>query len=230
MAEEDIFIVKSDGTRQPFEAKKLNASLAKAGASEEVREKIVRHIAGEVRNGMSTSDIYRHAFELLHKFEQPVATRYSLKRAVAKLGPTGFPFEHFISDIFQKKGFETMTDQIVKGHCTSHEMDVVAWNESALIMAEAKFHHEFGMKSDVKVALYIKARFDDLYSEKFSYGGKERTLTEGLLITNTNFTDKAIEYSACAGVRLIGWNYPEKGNLHDMIIESGVFPHSSSNV
>lgn len=227
MTSNSIFVVKADGTRQAFETNKLNNSLIKAGASGEVREKIVHHISGEIKDGMSTNDIYRHAFELLHKFEQPIATRYSLKRAVAKLGPTGFPFEHFISDIFQKKGFETMTDQIVKGHCTSHEMDVVAWNPERLIMAEAKFHHEFGMKSDVKVALYIKARFDDLRGMKFVYG-KERELDEGLLITNTNFTEKAIEYSECAGVRLIGWNYPTKGNLHDMIIESGVYPHSSN--
>jgi len=222
----EIFVVKADGTRQPFEISKLNTSLLKAGASQETRDKIVRHITGEIKDGMSTNDIYRHAFELLHKFEQPVATRYSLKRAVAELGPTGFPFEHFIADIFQKKGFETLTDQSVKGRCTEHEMDIVAWTTEKLIMAEAKFHHEFGMKSDVKVALYIKARFDDLYSQKFSYGGRERALDEGLLVTNTNFTVKAIEYSACAGVRLIGWNYPEKGNLHDMIIESGAYPHS----
>ena len=222
----EIFVVKADGTRQPFEISKLNTSLLKAGASQETRDKIVRHITGEIKDGMSTNDIYRHAFELLHKFEQPVATRYSLKRAVAELGPTGFPFEHFIADIFQKKGFETLTDQSVKGRCTEHEMDIVAWTTEKLIMAEAKFHHEFGMKSDVKVALYIKARFDDLYSQKFSYGGRERALDEGLLVTNTNFTVKAIEYSACAGVRLIGWNYPERGNLHDMIIESGVYPHS----
>ena len=222
----EIFVVKADGTRQPFEVGKLNTSLLKAGASQKMREKIVQHIGGEIQNGMSTADIYHHAFELLHKVEQPVAVRYSLKRAVAELGPTGFPFEHFIADIFQKKGFETMTDQMVKGRCTEHEMDIVAWTTEKLIMAEAKFHHEFGMKSDVKVALYIKARFDDLYSQKFSYGGRERALDEGLLVTNTNFTVKAIEYSACAGVRLIGWNYPEKGNLHDMIIESGAYPHS----
>lgn len=224
----EIFVVKADGTRELFEERKLNDSLIKAGASGEAREKIVRHIAGEVKNEMSTTDIYRHAFDLLHKFDQPIAKRYSLKRAMAALGPTGFPFEHFISDIFKAQGFETLTDQIVKGHCTDHEMDVVAWNAERLIMAEAKFHHEFGLKSDVKVALYIKSRFDDLYSEKFLYGGKERALTEGLLITNTNFTDKAIEYSVCAGVRLVGWNYPGHGNLHDMIIQSGVYPHSSN--
>lgn len=221
----EIFVVKSDGTRQVFEERKLAESLLKAGAGGETREKIVRHIAGEVKDGMSTSDIYRHAFDLLHKFDQPIVKRYSLKRAMAALGPTGFPFEHFIADIFKAQGFETTTDQIVQGKCTSHEMDVVAWKDDTLLMAEAKFHHEFGMKSDVKVALYVKARFDDLRSQKFSYGGKERALTKGLLITNTHFTDKAIEYSECAGASLIGWNYPAHGNLHDIIIESGVYPH-----
>lgn len=224
----EICIIKADGTREPFDAHKLGVSLTKAGASPEAREKIVRHIAGEVREGMGTGDIYRHAFELLHKFEEPVVKRYSLKRAMAALGPTGFPFEHFIADIFKAQGFETQTDQVVQGHCTNHEMDVVAWNKEKLIMAEAKFHHQLGLKSDVKVALYIKARFDDLYSEKFSYGGEARALTEGLLITNTNFTEKAIEYSACAGVRLIGWNYPATGNLHDLIIEGGVYPHTQN--
>ncbi len=220
-----IFIVKSDGTKQAFEAEKLRASLAKAGASEEVREKIAHHIAGEVRDGMNTGDIYHHAFELLRKMEHPVAERYSLKRALASLGPTGFPFEHFVADIFKAKGFEALTDQIVQGKCTSHEIDVVAWKGDELIMAEAKFHHEFGLKSDVKVALYVKARFDDLSEQKFSYGGAARPLTQGLLVTNTSFTDKAIEYSECAGARLIGWNYPKRGNLHDLIIESGVYPH-----
>jgi len=222
---EKIFVVKADGTRQEFDTRKLASSLAKAGASRDAQEKIVGHIGGEIKDGMTTSNIYHHAFELLRKSEKPVAERYSLKRALAALGPTGFPFEHFIADIFKARGFETATDQIVRGKCTAHEMDVVAWKEGDLVMAEAKFHHEFGMKSDVKVALYVKARFDDLYGRVFSYGGKERALTKSILVTNTHFTDKAIEYSECAGVTLVGWNYPSQGNLHDMIIESGVYPH-----
>ncbi len=223
MTNKKIFIIKTDGTRQEFDSTKLEESLIKVGASSEVREKIVGHIGREIEDGMSTNAIYRHAFELLHKFERPVAARYSLKRAVADLGPTGFPFEKFVAEIFKAKGFETLTDQIVEGKCVSHEMDVIAWNENKLIMAEAKFHNELGMKSDLKVALYVKARFDDLKEREFLYGSKRR-LDEGLLITNTNFTEKAIQYSECAGAKLIGWNYPATGNLHDMIEDAGVHP------
>lgn len=223
MAEREVFIIKSDGTREVFEDSKLSASLEKAGASSEVRAKIAGHIAREIEDGMSTEAIYRHAFELLHKFERPVAARYSLKRAIADLGPSGFPFEKFVAEIFKAKGFETLTDQIVQGACVDHEMDIVAWNKNKLIMAEAKFHNELGLKSDLKVALYVKARFDDLKGREFVYGAK-RTLDEGLLITNTNFTQKAVQYSECAGVKLIGWNYPATGNLHDMIEDTNLHP------
>jgi len=223
MSDKKVFIVKTNGAREEFNGAKLLDSLTRAGASPEVRDKISRHIAGEIEDGMSTTAIYRHAFELLHKFERPVAARYSLKRALGDLGPSGFPFEKFVAEIFKAKGFETLTDQIVVGACVDHEMDVVAWNENKLVMAEAKFHNELGLKSDLKVALYVKARFDDLKNQEFNYG-KKRHLDEGLLITNTNFTEKAVQYSKCAGVRLIGWNYPETGNLHDMIEDVGLHP------
>ena len=223
MSEERTFIIKSDGTREAFDVGKLKVSLSKAKASPEVAEKIAGHIAREIEDGMSTSAIYRHAFELLHKFERPAAGRYSLKRAIAALGPSGFPFEKFIAELFRARGFQTLTDQMVDGKCSSHEMDVIMWNENKLLMAEAKFHNEIGIKSDLKVALYIKARFDDLKGQRFMFG-RERGLDEGFLITNTNFTTRAIQYSECSGVRLIGWNYPKVGNLHNLIEDEQLHP------
>ena len=99
-------------------------------------------------------------------------------------------------------------------------MDGVAWNEEKLIMVEAKFHNELGIKSDLKVALYVKARMDDLKGSVFNYGGKDRKLSEGWLVTNTKFSSTAIHYGVCQNLVMIGWNYPEKGNLQDMIEET----------
>jgi hypothetical protein len=96
-------------------------------------------------------------------------------------------------------------------------MDVVAYNEKKLMMVEAKFHNELGTKSDLKVVLYIKARFDDLNENVFAYGGKDRKITDSWLVTNTKFSSTAIHYGVCKNMTLVGWNYPEKGNLQDMI-------------
>jgi hypothetical protein len=154
----------------------------------------------------------------------PLAVKYSLRRALSELGPDGFPFEKYVARIFEAWGYESLTDQMVLGGCVAHEVDVVAWNKEKLVMVEAKFHNELGMKSDLKVALYVKARFDDLRGNMFRYGNIVRKLDEGWLITNTKFTDQAIHYGECQGIKMIGWNYPKKGNLQDIIEELHLHP------
>ncbi len=223
---EPVTIIKSTGEREAFDPTKLEASLIRAKASEAARSEIIGHVMKELKEGMSTSQIYKHAFFLLSKTESHAAVRYSLRRAVMDLGPSGFPFEKFIAEIFREKGFEVMTGQLVKGTCVEHEIDVVAYNENKLIFVEAKFHNGLGLKSDVKIALYVKARFDDLYGKKYNFGG-ERELSEGWLVTNTKFSKTAIEYGTCAGLRMIGWNYPSVDNLQDLIEDAGLHPLTS---
>ena len=91
-------------------------------------------------------------------------------------------------------------------------------------MIEAKFHNELGTKSDLKVVLYIKARFDDIKDNVFSYGKVDRKVTDSWLVTNTKFSSTAVHYAVCKNMTLVGWNYPEKGNLQDMIEEEGLHP------
>ncbi len=215
--------MKADGTTETFDQSKLFESLKRSGATENVALEVAGHVASELVAGMTTADIYRHAFSVLRNKQKMASVRYSLRRSLLALGPTGFPFEKFVGEIFKRKGYSVALDQMVQGRCIDHEMDIVAWNDSKLIMSEAKYHHEFAYKSDVKVALYIKARFDDLQGSTFHYG-KDRKIDESWLITNTKFTEKAIKYAECAGVHLLGWNYPERMNLHDLIEETGVHP------
>ncbi len=222
-----VHILKADGSRQAFRPEKLVSSLRRVGATDEVIDTIVTHIQGELVEGVTTNDIYHHAFNLLRQHQRPVAAKYSLRRALAGLGPTGFPFEKFIAEVFRAKGYEAVTDQTVQGACVPHEVDVVAYKDGGqpdLIMCELKFHNELGFKTDLKVALYVKARFDDLRSQTFTYGGKPRSFGEGWLVTNTKFTQTAIDYGRCAGLKMIGWNYPEKENLEQWIEESGLHP------
>lgn len=220
----DTKIKKSSGELEVFNKTKLVDSLQKAGASMFVAEDVANQIENKLKEGMPTSMIYTQSFKLLRKKESRPAIRYSLRRSIAELGPTGFPFEDFVAEIFKQKGYKTINDVIVKGKCTEHEIDVVAFNDDHLIMTEVKFHNQLMLKSDVKVALYIKARFDDLSGVEFDIEGKKRKMTQGLLLTNTKFTENAIQFGVCSGVNMIGWNFPDKGNLHDLIEETGLHP------
>lgn len=221
---EPIYVLKANGDRELFDINKLEYSLKRAGASSRSVEQVILQIRENLSTDITTNEIYKQAFELLRKEEKPVALKYSLKRAIMEFGPSGFPFEDFVAEILKVKGYKTETGKIIRGFCVEHEVDVVAWNPEKLIMIEAKFHNVLGVKSDLKVALYVKARFDDLGKMTFNYD-KERKLDEGWLITNTKFTSTAIEYGSCqGGLRMIGWNYPPVGNLHDMILESKLHP------
>lgn len=218
-------IIKGDGSREVFDPEKLKDSLVRAHASILVADDIVEKITKEIRSSMTTSQIYERAFDLLNTKSKRIAMKYSIKRSVMNLGPTGFPFEKYIAEIFNKKGFTTKTGQMMQGKCLEHELDVVAWNDKDLFLMEVKFHNENIIKSDTKVALYVKSRFDDLYSQTFKIEGKERKMTRGILITNTKFTDNAKQYAECVGTfDMISWDYPRKGNLYDMIDETKMYP------
>jgi len=220
-----ITITKEDGTKESFDPNKLHFTLGKAGAPKEVQDKIISRIESELTEGMSTRKIYRHAFTLLRKEVRPAAARYSMRRAVLAFGPTGFPFETFVGEIFKAKGYRVQTDQILKGACVEHEVDMIAQKEHECIAAELKFHNSLAIKTDIQVALYVEARFEDLKAG--SVKEQQFCVTTGMLVTNTKFTSQAIAYGECKKLLLIGWNYPREGNLHDLIAETRRHPITS---
>jgi hypothetical protein len=209
---------------EDFSEEKFRASLARSGAKVEEVEKIVAFVSRNLHANMPTSEIYDLAFKQLNQLRKPAAARYSLRRALLGFGPSGFPFEHYLGEMFQAKGYSVATNQFLAGACVTHEIDLVAWNDKKLLMVEAKFHNELGAKTDLKVVLYVRARFEDLLEGQFDFGGRLRSLDEGWVITNTKFTTNAIKYAECAGLNIVGWNYPPKGNLHDWVEETGLHP------
>ncbi|PIR86453.1 ATPase [Candidatus Kaiserbacteria bacterium CG10_big_fil_rev_8_21_14_0_10_43_70] len=214
-------IIKADGQEELFDEVKLDDSLKRVGASERVRKKIIDHIIREMRDKMTTSEIYKHAFNLLKKDERhPIAARYSVKKAIFDLGPSGFPFEQFVSQLFLSDGWKTQTGVAMNGKCTSHEVDVLAEKNGKKVGIEVKFHNAAGTKTDVKDALYVYARFEDLKESPDNDG----RVDDGSLVTNTRFTRNAVRYGKCSGLNMIGWDYPRGKGILDMIETSGVHP------
>jgi len=216
-------ILKADGNSESFQREKLITSLLRSGASAKIAEEIALEIEGALRPGITTREIYRKAFTILRTRARPIASRYSLRQAILDLGPTGFPFEKFVAEIFKAQGFATTVDILIPGKCVIHEVDVLAMRGNDCIGIEAKFHNRFGERSDVKVALYVHARFLDIKA-RAQARGERCPLTHGWLVTNTKFTEQAIQYGTCADITMIGWSYPKNGNLQDLIEKSKVHP------
>jgi hypothetical protein len=224
MASEQIYIIKASGDRELWDKSKLVYSLQSAHADEALTQKITAHIEQDLRDGMRTTDIYNHAFELLKKINRPVAAEYSLRRAILQLGPSGFPFERFIAEILSAEGYSTSTGVIVRGACVEHEVDVVAEKSGERILVEAKYHNSPNTKSDVKVALYVHARFEDIKKQLANSAAGIGVFTKAWLITNTSFTSQAIQYANCSGMALTGWNYPKGHTLQDLVQRTQTHP------
>ncbi len=222
MVKKKLLVTKANGEQELFDVSKLISSLQKAGAKDAVIDEVVAHIRKEMRSGMSTSLIYQRAFSLLRKIERSAAARYSLKRAVLELGPSGFPFEDFIGEIFRTKGYTVATGVTMQGSCVEHEVDLLAYNDKKFIIGEVKFHNELGIKSDLKVALYVQSRLEDLQKYRSQRG--ERSIDECWLITNTKFTKSAVAYANCRGLKILSWTHPRYGNLQDLVEEAKIHP------
>ena len=214
-----VLITKMNGEQEPFNEQKLERSLDRVGASDAVKRKIIGLVVEKLHDGITTQEIYEYAFDLLKNDEdRPAAARYSVKRAVLDLGPSGFPFEQFVAEIFKSMGYENVrTGVAAQGKCAPHEVDVMATHGEQHIAAEVKFHNSLGVKTDLKVALYVNARFLDLE-------GEGEHVDEGWLITNTRFTRNAARYGNCSGMKLLGWDYPRGRGLEVLIDEAGVHP------
>lgn len=216
-------IVKTDGTIESWDGTKLVRSLVRAGATEGVAERIRTTIEATIAPTEQSTQIYRRAFAMLRREGRATAARYSLRRALFELGPTGHPFEDFVSELFKSEGWTVLPRQLLEGKCVPHEVDVYAVRGDEHLAAELKYHNNAGYKTDVKIALYVKARMDDIWAGGTHGSGKHRVDT-GMLITNTKFTKQAIDYASCAGLRLLGWSYPHHGSLYDRIVASGLYP------
>jgi hypothetical protein len=133
-----------------------------------------------------------------------------------EMGPTGFPFEMYVSKILEAQGYKTQVNQIMLGKCVNHEVDVIATKDDQKILVECKFHHKVGIKSDLHVALYTKARFDDL---KDRHG-----FTKVMLATNTKITIDALAYADCEGIDVMSWSYPQNKGIRDLIENLKLYP------
>lgn len=226
-AQQAITVIKASGLPNAFSSGKLRESLRRSGASAELVNTIVEQIIAELYDGITTNAIYNKAFKLLKQHKKGPAAKYKLKSAIMELGPTGFPFEQFIARIFKSMGYSVQTGKIIPGKCVKHEVDVIAGNKEEQLFIECKFHPQKGIFCDVKIPLYISARFRDIEERWLLAADRESRNFQGWLVTNTHFSKDAVSYGVCAGLKLIGWSFPDGSSLRELIDRYGLHPITS---
>lgn len=219
-----IMVTKASGEEEPFSIEKLERSLRNAGASEATLKKIVDDIYQWLFHGVTTKKIYSRAFSLLRNQSDSAGLRYKLKQAILELGPTGYPFETLIGELFYKQGYRTEVGIVVDGNCVTHEMDVIATKQSVQHLVECKYSKHQGKQVSVQVPLYVRSRVNDIVKKRRSeavYKGIDFT---GWVVTNTRFSDDSLQYGKCCGLKLLGWDYPYGKSLKVLIEKYKIYP------
>jgi hypothetical protein len=214
-----VDITKASGEAEAFSEAKLLRSLHQAGASEALALDVWARLEPQLRRGMSSRRIHQEAFALLKQLRRPVASRYHLKSAIMELGPSGYPFERLVGELFREAGYGVKVGQTLPGQCVTHEVDVVARAGDELVLVECKYRNMAGFKCDVKVPLYIHSRFEDIRGQQ-----PQELRIQGWIATNARFTGDAIKYADCIGLKLLGWDHPVQDSLRHWLDRTRLYP------
>ncbi|PWD98059.1 restriction endonuclease [Marinilabilia rubra] len=217
-------IQKASGEEQPFDPGKLKYSLQRSGADSHIIEEVANDIIHWIQPGTSTRQIYTRAFRLLRKKRRSMAARYSLKKAIMELGPSGYPFEQFVGHLFKCKGFDVQVGQVVNGKCVTHEVDVIASNHKNQHLVECKYHNSQGKFSSVQVPLYIRSRVNDIIETRKALPEYKDFTFHGWVVTNTRFTTDAMAFGKCSGLNLMSWDFPDNDSLKVLTEKHRAFP------
>lgn len=217
-------IIKASGKKQKFNKEKLYRSLKRAGAQPKLAEKVSRSVSKSIYPGMNSEKILEQVIRSLKKENPTLAVRYNLKRAIMELGPTGFPFEKYVAEILKEYGYSIKVGRKVRGHCVTHEIDVIAQRGKEYFMIECKYHNSRGLHSDTKVAMYTWARFLDVKAAWKKMPSHKHFFHQAWLVTNTRCTSQAMRYARCVGLKIISWRYPKNQSLEYLIEKKGLYP------
>lgn len=220
-------IQKASGEMEVFSEEKLHRSLETTGVDHLLIDEVVSHIAHEVHKHQTktTKEIYARASAMLKSKERAAAGRYALKRALFALGPGGLPFQRYVARLFASMGYaDVRVNQELHGACVTHNVDVVLAKGSLRGFAECVFYESPGTKCDLKVPLYVLARFQDIF-EREGTPFRRGTGGEGWVVTNTHFTRDALAFATCAGLKLMGWNVGPLGeSIERLVSVRGLHP------
>jgi len=217
-------VIKASGQPEEFNIQKLVGSLVRSGASEDVAWDIARKVESQITPSMHTKHIFRLAKKILRQYSKAADMRYSIKKAIYMLGPTGYPFEKYFAGILKAYGYSAEINRFLKGYCITHEVDIFAVRADIGSVIECKYHSNGGNPTDVKTALYVYSRFMDI-KKAYELNHENRvSINEGWLVTNTRCTSDAIKYAGCVGLKIVGWKYPDENSLERMIENKKLYP------
>lgn len=211
-------VYKKNHMQEVFSKKKLKRSILLAGVNLKLADEILDEVLSDENQPRSTKRLHSLTLSKILKRSKECAANYNIKKSIFKLGPSGFAFEIFASELLRSKGYKTKVSVIKHGKYVDHEVDVVAIRADGNLFCECKFHNSSFVKNDIKIPLYINSRSMDIKA------GKASVLFDYAIFSNTKFSKDALKYANGVGLKIFSMNYPEKNTFIDLVMRYKVYP------
>lgn len=219
-----IFVRKADGSRQPFEREKVMRTCLRMGASVHAAEQVAHRVEGRVYDGISTAALLQMILRFMRSQKPDLRNILDLRKGLSLMVPKP-EFEVFVQALLASNGFEVSPNQLLVGKCVLHEVDGIARRDGVTYFVEAKHHVNYHALTGLDESRIARAILEDV-GEGFVLGKSLLKVDGAMIVTNTRYSDEALQYGSCREILQVGWSSPVGRGLKDLIEGVSMFPLS----
>lgn len=219
-----ISVTKADGSKQLFDRQKVIQTCLRMGVSYKVALEIVEQLETQLYEGIPTKKILQTIFSLMRKPKPAVKHLYDLKHGISLMEPKP-EFEAFIREILTYSEFQVKPNMILRGLCGEHEADAIATRDEVTYFVEAKHHLNYHALTGLDESRIARAIIEDLI-EGYQNNVTGIKIDRAMIVTNTRYSEHAINYGSCRGILQVGWNSPEGFGLREIVEKHKLYPLS----
>jgi hypothetical protein len=217
-------VTKANGSIQLFDREKVVKTCLRMGANKQVACEVAAKVERRLFDGISTARILQLIFSFMRKYEPAIGHLFDLRKGLSLMSSKP-EFEKFIQILLAHNGFEVSPNQILRGKCVEHEVDAIARKNGITYFVEAKHHASYHSSTGLDESRIARAVLEDV-TEGFVLGKTDLKIDKAMIVTNTRYSDHAIQYGKCRNILQIGWSFPINLGLQNMIEEKNLYPLS----
>jgi len=194
------------------------------GASSQVANEVIEKVESRLYDGISTKLILRMITKFMRKYKPEIRNLFDLRKGLSLMSPKP-EFELFVQVLLKNNGFEIRPSQILRGKCVEHEVDAIAKQDGVTFLVESKHHFSYHALTGLDESRIARAILEDVTEGSLPNitGWK---IDRAMIVTNTRYSDHAIQYGSCMNILQIGWSSPANLGLQNMIEQKKLYPLS----
>ena len=219
-----VYVTKADGSKQLFDKEKIVQTCQRMGANRDVAIQVAQEVEKNLYPNITTQQILQIIFAVMSKNKPAVKHLFDLKQGISLMEPKP-EFEVFVRVLLAHNGFQVKPNAILRGLCGEHEVDAIATKDGLTYLVEAKHHSNYHALTGLDESRIARAIIEDV-TDGYTNGGAEIRIDRAMIVTNTRYSEHAVNYGRCRGILQVGWASPEGLGLRDMVEKHKLVPLS----